>query len=151
EPSWMWSRRTVFTMHGRSAPSMPVVVARYTSPIPPRATSLSKRSRPKTRGRGSPCPEEKPAAGSLEGAASLMHRTLPYLCKFGQVSGEIATWPIRCREGGMKGRWRRLLFGPPRDVDDPHAFHKVSLAALLAWVGLGADGLSSSAYGPDEA
>jgi amino acid transporter len=45
----------------------------------------------------------------------------------------------------------RLLFGPPKDVKDPEAFHKLSLIALLAWVGLGADGLSSSAYGPDEA
>ncbi len=45
---------------------------------------------------------------------------------------------------------RRFLFGPPKDVKDPHAFHKLSLVALLAWVGLGADGLSSSAYGPDE-
>src|ERR1043165_5816068 len=48
-------------------------------------------------------------------------------------------------------RIRRVLFGAPRDVKDPHAFHKLSLVALLAWVGLGADGLSSSAYGPDEA
>jgi amino acid transporter len=48
-------------------------------------------------------------------------------------------------------RLRRALFGAPRDVKDPHAFHKLSLVALLAWVGLGADGLSSSAYGPDEA
>src|SRR6185369_7700230 len=48
-------------------------------------------------------------------------------------------------------RLRRAVFGPPRDVKDPHAFHKLSLVALLAWVGLGADGLSSSAYGPDEA
>jgi amino acid transporter len=46
---------------------------------------------------------------------------------------------------------RRAVFGPPKDVKDPHAFHKLSLIALLAWVGLGADGLSSSAYGPDEA
>src|SRR6188472_2777316 len=46
---------------------------------------------------------------------------------------------------------RRTLFGPPKDIKDPHAFHKLSLIALLAWVGLGADGLSSSAYGPDEA
>ncbi len=46
---------------------------------------------------------------------------------------------------------RDLLFGAPKDVKDPHAFHKLSLVALLAWVGLGADGLSSSAYGPDEA
>ncbi|MFO0588491.1 MAG: APC family permease [Polyangiaceae bacterium] len=48
-------------------------------------------------------------------------------------------------------RVRRAVFGPPKDVKDPHAFHKLSLVALLAWVGLGADGLSSSAYGPDEA
>ncbi len=46
---------------------------------------------------------------------------------------------------------RRLLFGPPRDVQDPRTHHHISLIALLAWVGLGADGLSSSAYGPDEA
>ncbi len=50
----------------------------------------------------------------------------------------------------MPSRIRRFLFGPPKDVRDPHAFHKLSLVALLAWVGLGADGLSSSAYGPDE-
>jgi amino acid transporter len=48
-------------------------------------------------------------------------------------------------------RLRRALFGAPRDIKDPHAFHKLSLVALLAWVGLGADGLSSSAYGPEEA
>jgi amino acid transporter len=48
-------------------------------------------------------------------------------------------------------RVRRVLFGAPKDVKDPSAFHKLSLVALLAWVGLGADGLSSSAYGPDEA
>ena len=30
-------------------------------------------------------------------------------------------------------------------------FNPPSLAAFLAWVGLGADGLSSSAYGPEEA
>lgn len=48
-------------------------------------------------------------------------------------------------------RIRRLIIGPPRDVTDPEIFHHVSLIAFLAWVGLGADGLSSSAYGPDEA
>src|SRR6188508_3633833 len=51
----------------------------------------------------------------------------------------------------MPSRVLRFLLGPPKDVKDPHAFHKISLVALLAWVGLGADGLSSSAYGPDEA
>src|SRR5580698_10687437 len=48
-------------------------------------------------------------------------------------------------------RIRRFVFGAPKDVKDPHAFHQLSLVALLAWVGLGADGLSSSAYGPEEA
>jgi amino acid transporter len=50
----------------------------------------------------------------------------------------------------MPIRIRHFLFGPPKDVRDPDAFHKLSLIALLAWVGLGADGLSSSAYGPEE-
>jgi hypothetical protein len=34
---------------------------------------------------------------------------------------------------------------------DPRIFHHVTLVAFLAWVGLGADGLSSSAYGPEAA
>src|SRR6478672_4782204 len=51
----------------------------------------------------------------------------------------------------MPSRLRQFLFGPPKDIKDPEAFHKLSLVAVLAWVGLGADGLSSSAYGPDEA
>jgi amino acid transporter len=48
-------------------------------------------------------------------------------------------------------RLKRFIFGAPRDVEDPHTYHSMSLIALLAWVGLGADGLSSSSYGPDEA
>src|SRR6266446_2468203 len=44
----------------------------------------------------------------------------------------------------------RSLFGAPRDVQDPGVFHRLSLIAFLAWIGLGADGLSSSAYGPAE-
>jgi amino acid transporter len=48
-------------------------------------------------------------------------------------------------------RLRRLVIGDPRNVTDPNVFHSVSLIAFLAWVGLGADGLSSSAYGPEEA
>jgi amino acid transporter len=48
-------------------------------------------------------------------------------------------------------KFRRTLIGGPKDVDDPKIFHKISLVALLAWIGLGADGLSSSSYGPEEA
>jgi amino acid transporter len=50
----------------------------------------------------------------------------------------------------MLKKLKRAIFGGPKDVRDPHAFHQLSLIALFAWVGLGADGLSSSAYGPDE-
>ena len=45
----------------------------------------------------------------------------------------------------------RAIFGAPRHLKDSHLFHKMSLIPVLAWVGLGADGLSSSAYGPEEA
>jgi amino acid transporter len=46
---------------------------------------------------------------------------------------------------------KELLLGKPKDPLDPKVFHQISLVAFLAWVGLGADGLSSSAYGPEEA
>lgn len=46
---------------------------------------------------------------------------------------------------------KSILFGKRKDPLDPRVFHQVSLVAFLAWVGLGADGLSSSAYGPEEA
>src|SRR5467141_4059921 len=57
------------------------------------------------------------------------------------VPGPISGWQ----------RFKRILLGGPKDFQDPHLFHTLSLAAFLAWVGLGADGLSSSSYGPEEA
>jgi amino acid transporter len=45
----------------------------------------------------------------------------------------------------------RKITGPPRDINDPGIFHKLALIPFFAWVGLGADGLSSSSYGPEEA
>jgi len=48
-------------------------------------------------------------------------------------------------------RVKRLIFGAPRDLGDRQISHRISVVAFLAWVGLGADGLSSSAYGPEEA
>ncbi|MBI3273251.1 MAG: APC family permease [Planctomycetes bacterium] len=48
-------------------------------------------------------------------------------------------------------RAKRFLVGPPRDLRDRSIYQHLSLIAFLAWVGLGADGLSSSAYGPEEA
>jgi len=52
---------------------------------------------------------------------------------------------------GRGQRLKRFLLGGPKDLQDPHLFRHISLIAFLAWVGLGADGLSSSAYGPEEA
>ena len=46
--------------------------------------------------------------------------------------------------------WHKLV-GEQRDVNEPSLFHKLSLIPILAWIGLGADGLSSSSYGPEEA
>ena len=51
----------------------------------------------------------------------------------------------------LKDLTKRVFLGRSRDPLDPQVFHQLSLVAFLAWVGLGADGLSSSAYGPEEA
>ncbi|MDH3310567.1 MAG: APC family permease [Gammaproteobacteria bacterium] len=44
---------------------------------------------------------------------------------------------------------RQIIFGPPRDPMAPETHRHISMIALLAWVGLGANGLSSTAYGPE--
>jgi amino acid transporter len=48
------------------------------------------------------------------------------------------------------GSIKRFFFGRARSVSEKNLLHKISLVAILAWVGLGADGLSSSCYGPEE-
>ena len=52
---------------------------------------------------------------------------------------------------GTLRRIQNLLIGRPRSPADRQVFHKISLIAFFAWVGLGVDGLSSSCYGPQEA
>jgi len=46
---------------------------------------------------------------------------------------------------------KRVVIGAARNPRDVTIFHRLSLVAFFAWVGLGADGLSSSCYGPAEA
>jgi amino acid transporter len=46
---------------------------------------------------------------------------------------------------------RRTIIGARKNIEDPGIFHKIALFPLLAWIGLGADGVSSSSYGPPEA
>jgi amino acid transporter len=45
---------------------------------------------------------------------------------------------------------KSIVFGREKSLTDKNLFHSISLIALFAWVGLGADGLSSSCYGPEE-
>ncbi len=49
------------------------------------------------------------------------------------------------------GRLMAFVIGKTRALDQNDLSHSVSLVPFLAWVGLGADGLSSSSYGPEEA
>jgi amino acid transporter len=48
------------------------------------------------------------------------------------------------------GKIREIVFGKALDPLKSETRHSLALVAFLAWVGLGADGLSSSAYGPEE-
>ncbi len=48
-------------------------------------------------------------------------------------------------------RVKTVVVGKPRNLTDDSIHKHVTLIAFLAWVGLGADGLSSSCYGPSEA
>ncbi|MCE5327239.1 MAG: APC family permease [Planctomycetaceae bacterium] len=48
-------------------------------------------------------------------------------------------------------RARTLVVGGAHSLSDKSIFHRLTLVAFFAWVGLGADGLSSTSYGPAEA
>jgi len=57
-------------------------------------------------------------------------------------------------ENGQSSLGRRVkqaVLGRALSPHDQSVFHRLSLIAFFAWVGLGADGLSSSCYGPEEA
>jgi amino acid transporter len=46
---------------------------------------------------------------------------------------------------------KNIFIGKAKTLQDTSLFHKLSLVAFFAWIGLGADGISSSCYGPEEA
>ncbi len=46
---------------------------------------------------------------------------------------------------------KAFIIGDPRNPFDSSTFHKLSLIAIFAWIGLGSDALSSASYGPEEA
>ncbi len=58
------------------------------------------------------------------------------------------------QESGKMNFWQKLhdlLIGKSLDPFKAETRKHIALAAFFAWVGLGADGLSSSCYGPEEA
>jgi len=48
-------------------------------------------------------------------------------------------------------RMKNTFIGKAKTIQDKGIFHKLTLVAFFAWVGLGSDGISSSCYGPEEA
>jgi amino acid transporter len=77
-------------------------------------------------------------------------RSGPVVLRHGHGSTGAEVGDTLVSERSVWARMRAFLIGQPRELGDRQLFHKVSLIAVLAWVGLGADGLSSSCYGPEE-
>src|SRR5437763_15461621 len=69
----------------------------------------------------------------------------------GTVHEVFAEHEVPADEPSVTDKVKTLLVGKPFDLADKQVYHHISLVAFLAWVGLGADGLSSSCYGPSEA
>jgi len=69
-----------------------------------------------------------------------------------QPSAIVHMWNFRyLREMTLFDRVKETIIGPARDPLSPDTRKHLLLIAFLAWVGLGADGLSSANYGPQEA
>ncbi len=68
-----------------------------------------------------------------------------------EYSDEAANCMDRPLKPSIAHRLKTLVLGGKYNIEDTSLFHKLSLIAFFAWVGLGADGLSSSCYGPEEA
>ena len=49
------------------------------------------------------------------------------------------------------GKLKNTFIGKAKDIQGKGIFHKLTLITFFAWIGLGADGISSSCYGPEEA
>jgi amino acid transporter len=58
--------------------------------------------------------------------------------------------PTRAASTMKYKKIREIILGKALDPLKSETRHSMALVAFLAWVGLGADGLSSSAYGPEE-
>ena len=73
------------------------------------------------------------------------------LSESGAVREVIPEQEIPPEQPSVTEQVKTLLVGKPLDLGDRRVYQHISLIAFFAWVGLGADGLSSSCYGPAEA
>src|SRR5205823_6386935 len=94
-------------------------------------------------------PSDHPSSAAVNSPASGERASSPpELPSVRQVMGEHEIPPD---EPSVTEKVKTLLVGKPFNLADRRVYQHISLAAFLAWVGLGADGLSSSCYGPAEA
>src|SRR5262245_3223718 len=96
-------------------------------------------------------PSDRPSASAVDDSSSKKPSAGgngPIDSKVHQVYGDHEVPPD---EPTMTEQVKTLLVGKPFDLADQRVYQHISLVAFLAWVGLGADGLSSSCYGPSEA
>ena len=100
---------------------------------------------------GEPTHAKAPEARDPPGEQSPRAETVPSATATSVIRVEGATVKPDEALPTLPRRIKTLLIGKPRDLKDQSLFSHVSLVAFLAWVGLGADGLSSSCYGPSEA
>lgn len=89
-------------------------------------------------------PAKRPAPEGVENSASHLLNELVHEVddEKDQLEHEAPT---------IQQKVKTLLVGEAFDLKDKRVFSHISLIAFFAWVGLGADGLSSSCYGPPEA
>ncbi|GAL85982.1 amino acid transporter [Sporocytophaga myxococcoides] len=64
---------------------------------------------------------------------------------------EFKTFEVEQEKISFLKKLKQLLIGSARNTSDSSFFQHTTLISFLAWVGLGADSLSSSSYGPPEA
>jgi amino acid transporter len=123
------------------------MVSNNSSPDRPEAEGASPTPKPPASGEAGKAGPSPPVGGPVEPLALPGTEAIEKDTVIG-VDGEPLS---EGDEPTLPGRLKTLLIGKPRNLQDQSVFKHVSLVAFLAWVGLGADGLSSSCYGPAEA
>ncbi len=120
----------------------------------PKNDSASKpsHSKPSEESVADSVPPDEPTPPAINGSSKAVSLPAADSTPNGAAVGiDGAPLPDEEEEPTLPGKLKTLLIGKPHDLEDKTIFRNISLVAFLAWVGLGADGLSSTSYGPAEA